>query len=168
MRRTLLLLLVGALAVSCTQQTRIIPATGVPTAELNDWLDEDADGSNRRVFAVLSVDGVEVPNAARNVQRVGFGAGAGTFPYLLARPIEAKEVTVRVIGRHLVNAPISEVFGRAKGTFQELQGTLTFRPKPGGVYRVAGVLSAHGSEIWIEESESKVRVSGSVKRRGDA
>lgn len=166
MRRRLLLLS-GITLSACATQTRIVPPAGAPTAELNDWLDEDSDGSNRRVFAVLSLNGVEVPNAARNVQRVGFGAGAATIPYMIVRPIEIKETTVLAIGRHLVNAPINEIVGRARGTFQEIEGKLTFTPKAGISYRVAGTLSPSGSEIWIEESETRARASESVKSGKD-
>lgn len=139
-----------------------MPPAGVPTAELNDSLDEDSDGSNGRVFAVLALNNVEVPNAARNVQRVGFGAGAGVLPYLLARPIEAKPVKVSVVGKHLVKAPIEELTRRAKGTFQSIEGTLDFSPQPNVVYRVAGTLSTSQCEIWIEEAESKRVVTSKV------
>ncbi|OYU45097.1 MAG: hypothetical protein CFE44_09285 [Burkholderiales bacterium PBB4] len=166
MRRTLLLVLLTL--VACAQQTRIVPPDGAPTAELNDWIDTDEDGQNPRVFAALSINGTQIPNAVQNVQRVGFGAGAAAFPLMVVRPIEAKATTVKVIGRHLVNAPIGEIFRRAKGKFQEIEGTITFTPKPDVVYRVAGILSAQKSEIWIEESESRVRVSESITKSGDA
>jgi hypothetical protein len=151
-----------ALAACTTTPTRPMPPAGVPTAELNDWLDEDSDGGNGRVFAVWALNGTEVPNAARNVQRVGFGAAAGALPYLLARPIEAKPVKVSVVGKHLVKAPIEELTRRAKGTFQSIEGVVDFSPQANIVYRVAGKLSAAQSEIWIEEAESKRIVTSKV------
>ena len=151
-----------ALIACATAPTRPMPPAGVPTAELNDWLDEDSDGSNGRVFAVWALNDVEVPNAARNVQRVGFGAGAGVLPYLLARPIEAKPVKVSMVGKHLVKAPIEEITRRARGTFQSVEGVVDFSPQPNMVYRGAGKLSAAQSEIWIEEAESRRVVSVKV------
>jgi hypothetical protein len=151
-----------ALAACTTAPTRPMPPAGVPTAELNDSLDEDNDGSNTRVFAVWALNDAEVPNAARNVQRVGFGAAAGVLPYLLARPIEAKPVKVSVLGKHLVKAPIEEITRRARGTFQSVEGVLDFSPQPNIVYRVSGKLSAAQSEIWIEEAESKRVVTSKV------
>lgn len=162
MRRLFIVAAIGLAA--CSQITPLVPPVGAPTAELNDSIDEDVDGTNPRVFAVLSINGIEVPNAARNVKRMGVGMGAAVFPLMVARPIEAKEVTVKVLGRHLTQAPINEFIRMAKGSFQEIEGTLTFTPKAGMVYRVAGTLSAQASEIWIEESESKIRVSGSVRK----
>jgi hypothetical protein len=162
--KTLAVLIAGAVALAActTAPTRPMPPAGVPTAELNDSLDEDSDGSNGRVFAVWALNDAEVPNAARNVQRVGFGAGAGVLPYLLARPIEAKPAKVRVVGKHLVKAPIDEITRRARGTFQSVEGVVDFSPQPNIVYRVTGKLSAAHSEIWIEEAESKRIVTSKV------
>lgn len=160
MRRLFIVAAIGLAA--CSQITPLVPPVGAPTAELNDSIDEDVDGTNPRVFAVLSINGIEVPNAARNVKRIGVGMGSAVLPLMVARPIEAKEVSVKVIGKHLTNAPINEFIRRAKGSFQEIEGTLMFTPKAGMVYRVAGSLAAQSSEIWIEESESRIRVSKSV------
>jgi hypothetical protein len=164
MNKRLAIIVASAVAlVACAAApTRPMPPAGAPTAELNDSLDEDADGSNGRVFAVWALNDVEVLNAARNVQRVGFGAGAGALPYLLARPIEAKPVKVSVVGKHRVGAPIEELARRAKGTFQSVEGVLDFSPQPNTVYRVAGRLSPAQSEIWIEEAESKRVVTSKV------
>ena len=52
--------------------------------------------------------------------------------------------------------------GRAKGTFQSVEGTLDFSPQPNRVYRVMGRLSPAQSEIRIEQAESKRIVNSKV------
>ena len=150
----ILSLILAATLVACTAPTRLRPPPGVPTAELNDSLDEDPDGSNRRVFAVWALDGVEVLNAARNQTRIGFGAGTGVMPYMLARPIAAKPTEVQVVAEHFSAAPIESIVKAARGRHQSVRGTLQFTPEPNIVYRVAGRLSPTVSYVWIEEFES--------------
>lgn len=165
--RTFTAVLAATTLAACAAPTRIVPPAGALTAELNDWLDSDsdADDPSPRIFAVLAIDGVEVMNGARNVRRVGFGAGAGQLPYLVARPIEVKPMKVTVTGTHLAASPIAELARRAKGTFQQIDGILDFTPVPNTVYRVAGKLAAAQSEIWIEEWQTRKVVTQTLRSK---
>lgn len=163
-RRWLNLVLVVSTAATlsaCGALPRVQATTG-PTAELNDRMQADEDEGNPRVFAVVAIDGVAVPNGLNKADRVGWGHGQGLLPYMLARTVEAKPRTYRLRGEFLARAPIERLVRQAKGNDPTVEGELIFNPKPGGVYRLNGALSPSGSAVWIEDFETGQVVSERV------
>lgn len=161
-RSLFLALSAAAMLSACNSPTRVQVTTG-PTAELNDRLQADEDEVNPRVFAVVAIDGVEIPNGLNAANRVGWGHGQGLLPYMLARNVEAKPRTYRLRGAFLARAPIERLIRQAKGNDQTIEGDLVFNPRPGGVYRLNGVLSPAGSAVWVEDFETGQVVSKRIE-----
>lgn len=157
--RQLTVLALVALLAGCGAPQVPRPGAGVPAAQLNDRVTEDDDGSNSRVFAVLELDGVPVRNALLHSRTLGWGAGAGFAPYLVARFIEAKPVKVRIAGRYVYGAPIQGVLRELRGNNAAIEGVVELQPQADKVYRVNGSLVKGHVALWIEDFDTGLPVT---------
>lgn len=161
MRHIIAGLIVAASLVACAPTPVVlVPEQRTDTAELNDRLAADDDESNQRAFMVMAIDGTPVRNVVNGRQELPFSRSA--VPYMLARYVPAKAISVTLRGQHVSFAPVQLLARKAAGKYREVEGTIPFTPKAGRVYRANGELSDRESSIWIEDFETKEVVSAKV------
>lgn len=121
-----------------------------PSAKLLDtW--QNSDGAKAEFFAVLQVDGTPVANALSNTRAASYGKGSRLIPMGHVRFVAVRPMRLHLIGTHVTAMPIHEAASRIAGTFHEVEGVVSFEPKPNVSYAVRGKLSRTGSSVWIED-----------------
>jgi hypothetical protein len=126
---------------------------------------ETEDGSKARQFYLAEIDGNRVENSRSATRQSSYGTGFSLFARGFERPVPIRAMKVKLIGSHVVAAPIHEFASRAAGTFFEVEGVVEFTPKPEGRYVVRGELKKGISSVWIEDENSKEIVTAKVGAR---
>jgi hypothetical protein len=109
------------------------------------------DGSRARIFYVESIDDIRIDNARSATRRSSYGTGMSLHMRTHERQIPVRAMKLKLIGSHVVAAPIHEIASRAAGTFFEVEGVIEFTPQPGATYLVRGDLKKQGSSVWLEQ-----------------
>lgn len=156
--RWLVALSVVLLATACAPGVPIV-RPDAPQAQLNDRLTADDDGANPRGFALVAIDGEPIANALR--PRAGGGYGS-MLSDIRARTVEARKAAFTIRGQTLSRPGIDTLIKSAAGRIVTVEGTVTFEPKPGRIYRVNGTLGPEASAVWIEDFETGEVVSEKV------
>jgi hypothetical protein len=109
------------------------------------------DGTKARIFYVASIDGKAIENA-RSVSRTSsYGTGMALHMRTTERKVPIQQMRLKLVGTHVVAAPIHELASRAIGTFFEVEGEIDFTPEAGATYLIKGDLQKKGSSVWIEQ-----------------
>lgn len=132
-----------------------------PVAIIRDT-SEPEDGTKAQQFYIAEIDGNRVENSRSATRQSSYGTGFALFARGYERTVPARSMKLKLIGTHVVAAPIHEFASRAIGTFYEVEGVVEFTPKEGVRYAVRGELKKNASSVWIEEEESKVIVTPKV------
>ena len=147
--RTLTVFTLALSLSGCATVAPSIPAnyTG-PRATLQDSGAAESD-SKGRVFAALEIDGERVNNSLRETRLASQGRGFSLSFRLTDREVLAKKLKVKLIGTHIVAAPIHEIASRAAGTFFSIEGEVELIAEAGEAYIVTGNLSKEKSCVWV-------------------
>jgi hypothetical protein len=117
------------------------------------------------LFFVEEIDGNRIDDSATATRRASTNTGFVVYPQALARSIPARKMRVKLVGRHIVGAPIHEITSRAIGTFFEVEGVVDFEPQTGGDYTVRGELKKDGSSVWIVNNATGMPVTDVVRNK---
>jgi hypothetical protein len=109
------------------------------------------DSTKARIFYVATIDGKPIENA-RGVSRTSsYGTGMALHMRTTERKVPVHQMRLKLVGTHVVAAPIHEFASRAIGTFFEVEGEIDFTPEAGATYLIKGDLQKQGSSVWIEQ-----------------
>lgn len=73
---------------------------------------------------------------------------------------------VTLVATHVTGAPIHEISSRMTGNYFEVEGEVLFTPLADTRYRVRGSLAPAGSSVWIEDAETRQKVTVPVSSTG--
>lgn len=121
------------------------------------------DGTKAQFFAAVAIDGKDIDNTIFASRRASQNHGFALTAQFITRPVPAQPMKVKLIGTHQTAAPIHELMSRAAGTFFSVEGEVDFNPLPGESYVVRGELKKGGSEVWIEDADTKQVVTTKVQ-----
>ncbi len=121
-----------------------------PVAMVRDST-EIEDGTKARMFFIEQVDGNRIDNSRSATKQSNYGRGFSLATQIVERAVPIETMKVKLVGTHVVGAPIHEFASRMAGTFFDVEGVVEFTPKPNGKYIVKGVLKKGASSIWVED-----------------
>ena len=121
-----------------------------PVANIIDT-GQTEDGTKARIFYVASIDGKTIENARSASRSSSYGTGMSLHMHTRERQVPIRPMRLKLVGTHVVAAPIHEFASRAIGTFFEVEGEIEFTPEAGATYLIKGDLQKQGSSVWIEE-----------------
>lgn len=126
------------------------------------WLGSAGGGKRGGAFFFLGeVDGIATEkNNLDASMRATAGRGARMRFVKVERPVQAGKHRLKLIGRNVYAAPIESLF--RSGSDYRVEGVLDAELHPNVLYRVNGVLQEYRQEVWLEESESGVRVGAVI------
>jgi hypothetical protein len=152
MNRIFQLFIVGlALLLSgCATYKPVPEGYSGPVATIMDT-GQTEDGTKARIFYVASIDNNEIANARNATRRSSYGTGMSLHMRTTERQVPIRPMRLKLVGTHVVAAPIHEFASRAIGTFFEVEGEINFTPEAGATYLIKGDLQKKGSSVWIEE-----------------
>jgi hypothetical protein len=160
-RTHLLLLCVLSFLTACASYNPVPPGYTGPVAVIHDSTEAEG-GTKGRLFFVEEIDGNRIDNARTETRRASQGRGFALTTNGSMRTVPVKSMRLKLIGTHVVAAPIHEMASRAIGTFFEVEGVIEFTPKPNGTYRVRGELKKNASTVWIEDDETREMVTAKI------
>lgn len=163
MKKRSLLLAFFALSilVGCASYNPVPAGYAGPVAVIHDSAESEG-GTKGRLFFVEEIDGNRINNARSETRRASQGRGFALTTNGGGRTVPVKLMRLKLIGTHVVAAPIHEMASRAIGTFFEVEGVIEFTPKPNGKYRVRGELKKNASAVWIENDETREVVTAKI------
>jgi hypothetical protein len=123
---------------------------------------ETEDGTKAQQFYLAEIDGNRVENSRSATRQSSYGTGFSLFARGFERPVPVRAMKVKLIGSHVVAAPIHEFASRAAGTFFQVEGIVDFTPKPNVRYVVRGELKKGNSSVWIEDEATNEVVTVKV------
>lgn len=143
---------IAALVVACATLSPSVPnGYAGPMATLRDSM---ASGTHPGTdfFFLDSIDGQHVDNSLvqtteRNRHRDPVSMGLMSTPYLVERPVPAREATFHIAGRTHFPAPIQEMVHK----IYRIEGDVRFAPEPDHLYVVTGELTQTRVSVWIED-----------------
>lgn len=143
----------GALLILTACATHYNPVPDGYTGPVATVIDTGVteDGTRARIFYVESIDDVRIDNARSATRRSSYGTGMSLHMKTHQRQIPVRAMKLKLVGSHVVAAPIHEIASRAAGTFFEVEGVIDFTPQPGATYLVRGDLKKQGSSVWLEQ-----------------
>lgn len=112
-------------------------------------------------FYMNNADGKWVQSNFSITQGTFSGSGLNFKPVAHDRKVPAKPMQVKIIGNTYWAAPIGALLGKS----YQVDGTVSFDPKPGQRYFVRGRLGEGYSAVWIENGSGTV-VTKKVENRG--
>jgi hypothetical protein len=113
-------------------------------------------------FVLAEINGKPIDTSLDASRRASYGKGFNLSAQYIEREVPAEPMKVKLIGTHQTGAPIHELFSRAGGYFQTVEGVVDFAPRPNVKYIVKGELGPDGSSVWIEVLETGQRVTDKV------
>lgn len=111
-------------------------------------------------YYVSSVDGKAVPNAASKSEATARSAGQ-LHATGFSRDVRSEQLQLSLRARAVHSTLLVDLL--TLGGNDDLQGTISFHPKPGRSYRVRGKLTASYSAVWLED-EAGVVVSELIEK----
>jgi hypothetical protein len=160
--RTLITLFAAlSLLSSCAMYEPVSGGYTDPVAVIRDSAEAE-DTMKGRLFFVEEVDGNRISNIRIATRQASAGRGFWLATGYAMRPVPAKSMRLKLVGTHVVAAPIHEMASRAIGTFFDVEGVIEFTPKPNGKYTVRGELKKNASSVWIEDDETREAVTTKI------
>ena len=152
MKRTLQLIIVGIVVhlSGCASYKPVPEGYAGPVATIMDT-GRTEDGTKARIFYVASIDGNTIENARSVSRSSSYGTGMSLNMRTTQREVPIRPMRLKLVGTHVVAAPIHELASRAVGTFFEVEGEINFTPEAGATYLIKGDLQKQASSVWIEE-----------------
>jgi hypothetical protein len=156
---TVAIALVVASAAGCASLPDSVSKNYVgPTAKVLDW-GGNIERSKAELYVLRAIDGQKIQTAIEASQSASAGRGFSLTVMAVERDVPTRPMKATLVATHVTAAPIHELASRAAGTFYEVTGVVDFDPKPGKTYVVMAKLAAKGSQVWIEEQGTKLRVT---------
>ena len=112
-------------------------------------------------FYINGVDGKSIRSNFSVTQATFSGSGLNFKPVAHERKVPAKPMQVKVVGNTYWAAPIGALLGKS----YNVNGTVSFTPKPGQRYFVRGRLGEGYSAVWIENGSGAL-VTKKIEKRG--
>ena len=160
--RILMALSVLLLTYGCATVSPSIPeGYSGPRATLQDSGATEG-GTKGRVFAALELDGQGINNSLRETRIASQNRGFALSFRLTDREVPAKKLKVKLIGTHILAAPIHELASRVAGTFFSVDGEVELTAEAGETYIVTGELSKEKSCVWVMRRSSQSPASEKV------
>jgi hypothetical protein len=159
--RALLLFSVLAFLAGCAMYEPVSGGYNGPVAVIRDSA-ESEDTMKGRLFFVEEVDNNRINNIRISTRQASAGRGFWLATGYAMRPVPARTMRLKLVGTHVVAAPIHEMASRAIGTFFDVEGVIEFTPRPNGKYTVRGELKKNASSVWIEDDETREPASAKV------
>ena len=122
------------------------------------------DATKADFFYLSQVDKKDIPNSRFKTLENNRGQGMQMKAAPVVRNVPSKTATFHIVGRTEYAAPILAL---ANPVYQ-VQGDISFRPKPNVQYVVAGSLSPTYSAVWIEEAATKKLIGNKIVINGSA
>jgi len=122
-------------------------------------------GAGGTFFVLTGYDGKQVPDALSASHRASFQRGTNLTVLLVERPVPAGKLKLKLLARRSYAAPIQEILANSPSP---VEGTVEVELEAGRRYRVNGVLDMRGSEVWLEEADSKRIVSAKLSAAPNA
>lgn len=142
-----------------------LKSSGVPdgysgeTAYIEDHIYQESS-SKGRIFAVSAVDGENFETSFERTRRASAGSGFGLSMVPAGRVVVAgKSQKFSLRASHVTAAPIHAIFSSVTGSYLTVEKIVTFTPEANKRYTVKGVLKKDASDVWIEDTESGVKVA---------
>jgi hypothetical protein len=129
-----------------------------PTATISDW-GFSAPGVKSQLFAVVSIDGQRVHNAFQDSALENRSRALSYVPNYPRRRVPLRRVKVGLRASHTTEMPIQAVPSQIAGTFFRVEGEVESTPKELTFYVVKGELAKEQSCVWIEEENTRERVT---------
>lgn len=163
MKKLTRFLLVAAIAstAGCAAYKPVPVGFTGPVAVIRDSA-ENESGSKGRLFYVAEVDGNHIDNARTATKQASYGRGFSLSTGTTAREVPIRPMQLKLVGSHVVAAPIHEMASRAAGTFFDVNGVIEFTPTAGRKYVVRGELKKDASTVWLEDDETREVVTTKI------
>lgn len=163
MKRLAGFVLIAAISslVGCAVYKPVPDGFAGPVAVIRDSAETES-GSKGRLFYVAEVDGNHIDNALTATKQASYGRGFSLFTSTTARAVPIRPMRLKLVGSHVVAAPIHELASRAAGTFFRVEGVTEFTPTAAHKYVVRGELKKDASNVWIEDDETNEVVTAKV------
>jgi hypothetical protein len=156
------MLLALAVISGCAMYKAVPEGFAGATAVIADSV-ETEDGAKARVYFVEEVDGNKIHNVRIASRLASQGRGFSLSTGYVDRPVPVRMMRLKLVGTHVVAAPIHELASRAAGTFFDVDGFVEFTPKANARYVVRGELKKDASSVWIEDAETKDVVTTRIR-----
>ena len=162
--RKLLFLIIPILLHGCAAYQPIPEGYKGPTATVTDSGFAE-NGSKAQFFVLAEINGNRIRNSFGASANASYGQGFALTPVYVQRKIPARPMQIKLVGSHATAAPIHSLFSRAAGTFLSVEGIVSFTPKPNGRYVIKGELKENGSSIWIEDAETREKITEVIAKK---
>ncbi len=160
MKRSVMLVLLAIQSLAgCANFAEPIPASySGPTALVMDWGGE-THGQRTEFYVLKAIDAQEIRTTIDASRALSAARNFLLQVVPVERQVPARPMKATLLATHYWPSPVSEWSAQNRGEFLQVSGVVDFTPQPGRTYVVKATLTSSLSQVWIEEEDTKVRVT---------
>ena len=147
--------------VGCTSFAPPVPPTYTgPTALVMDW--GETAGPQVEFYVLKAIDGQENRTTIDASRALSAARNYQLFVVPVERRVPARPMKATLLASYYWPSPVQEWSAKGNGRFLTVEGVVDFDPQPDRTYVVKAILTPALSQVWIEDEQSKARVTAVV------